>query len=176
MINSGGNRKITKDDLNLWLEAVSDPSALVSSAEINKKSLKSNSSTSQIMRRATSFSSRAIDRNTARAIRKGKLPIEDKIDLHGKTLEEARADLTRFLMQSSDKGLKCVLAITGKGGRFVSDPNSSFTIRGTGVIKAQLPTWLESKELSHVVIGSTTASQRDGGDGARYILLRKVRY
>ena len=42
-----------------------------------------------------------------------------------------------------------------------------------GVIRESLPMWLKDIEFSNYILGHNYASNKDGGDGARYVLLRK---
>ena len=117
----------------------------------------------------------ALDRHAARAIRRRRLVPEDRLDLHGMTQTAAHAALHRFLREAHARGLRCVAVITGKGVR-VSDSGTDadpFTRRETGVLRRALPLWLDNPELAALVIGSEPAPPRDGGDGARYVLLRR---
>ena len=55
-------------------------------------------------------------------------------------------------------------SITGKGGR-----------EGTGVIRAQVPRWLNEPRLRPLILAFEYAQPKDGGMGALYILLRRRR-
>lgn len=101
------------------------------------------------------------DRATETKLKKGKLPLEGRIDLHGMTQEEAHRALRRFITDSLKAGRRTVLVITGKGRA------------GGGVLRRMLPFWLEEPSLQKMVIALTAAQPRDGGDGAFYLRLRK---
>jgi DNA-nicking Smr family endonuclease len=62
--------------------------------------------------------------------------------------------------------VKVVLVITGKGG---SDGE------GRGVLKRQVPMWLEGPELRSLVIGYDNAGIGHGGAGALYVRVRRGR-
>lgn len=116
-----------------------------------------------------------LDRNTARRLGRGALEPEARIDLHGMTAERAHRALTRFILSAHAGGKRCVLVITGKGGR----PRDADLgqIRdyggGAGVLKTLTPEWLRSPPLVGLVVGLFQAHTRHGGDGALYVYLRK---
>ena len=116
-----------------------------------------------------------LDRHAARALRRGVLRIEDRLDLHGMTQAAALTALARFLSDSAAGGMKCVLVITGKGGRTHIDTNNMLVRSDAGVLRDAVPRWLAGPELAPLVVGSRTALPRDGGQGARYVLLRPQR-
>lgn len=105
-----------------------------------------------------------LDRATANRLKKGRLPIEGRIDLHGMRAAEAQRQLARFLRASQAMGRKAVLVITGQG----RDPES----QGRGVIKRETPHWLAA--MPDVVAGYGAADRRHGGAGALYIRLRRL--
>ena len=109
-----------------------------------------------------------LDKRTARRIRRGALPIEARIDLHGFTREEACRRLTRFIAESQMAGRRLVLVVTGKGRR----PEDGMS---TGVIRRETPHWLARPPNAARVLDTAPAQPRDGGDGALYVYLRKLR-
>ena len=118
-----------------------------------------------------------LDRGLARRLRRGEITIEARIDLHGLTRDEAHAALNRFLARSRRAGRRCVLVITGKGGRRAgSGDDAPFMQRdGPGVLRSLVPDWLETGENRARVLAYRTARPGDGGDGAFYVLLRRRR-
>ncbi len=105
-----------------------------------------------------------IDRRTFQRLRRGRLPVEAHLDLHGMTREEAFFALERFLARMQAAGVRCVLVITGRG-----------TLRG-GVLRELLPRWLEAPAVRHRVVAFAPARPEHGGAGAFYLLLRRRRY
>src|SRR3954470_7780375 len=98
---------------------------------------------------------------------RGSEPIEDRIDLHGMRQADAHAALDRFLRRAQARGARVVLVITGKGAR--SGDGSS----ERGVLRRQVPHWLESAALRPLVIGFESAGVGHGGAGALYVRLRR---
>ena len=177
---NGEGRKLSTEELRLWREAMSKHPADLK-IENNQK-ITSNSASHDLSKvnsanNKKTFVSRdapgGIDKHASRAIRRGKIAIEDKIDLHGMTQAQAHNELSKFLKINARRGVRCVLVITGKGGREVRDQSNIFSTRGTGIIRKQLTYWLAEPELASIVIGSEKALPKDRGSGARYVLLRK---
>ncbi len=107
-----------------------------------------------------------IDRRTKQRLARGATEIGGRLDLHGLTQAEAHAALARFLHSAQARDVKVVLVITGKGG---SDGE------GRGVLKRQVPMWLEGAELRSLVIGYDNAGIGHGGAGALYVRVRRGR-
>ncbi|MDE1151364.1 MAG: Smr/MutS family protein [Micavibrio sp.] len=103
------------------------------------------------------------DRATETRLKKGKLGLEGRIDLHGMTQNEAHAALSRFIRASVRQEKRTVLVITGKGRV------------GGGTLRRAVPMWLEDPEFRKMVIAATPAQPKDGGDGALYVRLRRQR-
>ncbi len=66
---------------------------------------------------ALTVRSEALDRQTARKLEGGRLPVEARLDLHGMRQRDAHAALRKFLKAAQGKGHRHVLVITGKGAR-----------------------------------------------------------
>ena len=96
----------------------------------------------------------------AQRLRRGTIPIELRIDLHGMTRAAAAAVLRTRIPQSYASGSRCLLVITGKG---------------RGLLRDDLPMLLSSDGLRELVLGHCLARDKDGGEGARYVLLRRKR-
>jgi len=104
---------------------------------------------------------KGFDRSTETKLRRGQLPLEGWLDLHGMTQAEAFAALHRFIHAAVMQQKRTVLVITGKGQRF------------EGVLKRMVPQWLEEPELAQHIIAITPAQPKDGGSGAFYLRLKK---
>jgi DNA-nicking Smr family endonuclease len=116
-----------------------------------------------------------LDRRQTRRIASGRLEIDARIDLHGMRQSDAHMRLRGFLLDAHARGLKTVLVITGKGGEaqkgdYMAD---AFGQPRRGVLRRNVPAWLDEPELRAVVIGYTTAGVRHGGEGALYVQLRR---
>ena len=106
------------------------------------------------------------DRKLMQKIKKGQFPVQDYVDLHGLTKQEAEIMMRDFLLQSHRLGLRCVLVVHGRG------LNSQDNIP---VLKERLPIWLNRGPVKRFVLAFSTAMPYDGGTGAIYILLKKRR-
>ncbi|NLD39392.1 MAG: DNA mismatch repair protein MutS [Desulfatiglans sp.] len=105
-----------------------------------------------------------IGRNTMRKLKRGELPVQAHIDLHGLTKKDAEEAVRRFLITSHYRGLRCVLIIHGRG---LNSPDS------IPVLKERLPVWLNRGPARKIVMAFSSAQPYDGGTGAIYVLLRK---
>lgn len=118
----------------------------------------------------------AFDRKKVRKIRSGQVEIEARIDLHGMRQDEAHTALVRFLHRCPQNDKRWVLVITGKGKRADRDDDAPFDLtrqRESGVLKRNVPRWLDDAELRPLVVSYTHAAIQHGGEGALYVHLRK---
>lgn len=83
-------------------------------------------------------------------------PPDAVLDLHGKTVEEARSALQTFILKASREGRRLLLVITGKGH------GSS---RGRGILRQELQRWIRQEGSPHVAAYSE-APRALGGSGA----------
>lgn len=117
------------------------------------------------------------DRRKARQIASGRIEVDARIDLHGLYQRDARGSLRAFLFAAHAKGHKTVLVITGKGGGAEEPADGLGALMGErqrGVIKRNVPHWLEEPDLRAMVLSYTQAGPRHGGSGALYVRLRKA--
>ncbi|SBW08775.1 Smr protein/MutS2-like protein [uncultured Alphaproteobacteria bacterium] len=106
-----------------------------------------------------------IDKRTAERFKKGEMQIEARLDLHGLTREAAHDALQDFMRDSFERGRRCVIVVTGKGRR--SD--------GVGILRSEVPRWLNEAQLRPLILSFAYAQPRDGGEGALYVFLRRER-
>lgn len=92
--------------------------------------------------------------------RRGKVEFTRKLDLHDLTQPEAFSKLRHGIIRSFNQNHKCILVVTGKG------------LRGQGVLRQNLPTWLEHPDIRHVIAEFAPAHIKHGGSGAWYVFLR----
>lgn len=124
---------------------------------------------------ANSSAQQELDRRNIRRIAKGRITIDDRIDLHGMRAAEANRALNGFLRQAQADNCKIVLVITGKGQRKVAASGNWMDDRDVGVLRREVPNWLSSGELEDVVLSYRTALPQHGGEGALYVRLRRIR-
>ena len=111
-----------------------------------------------------------LDKASAERLKRGRYPIEARIDLHGMTQDDAHGALGDFIAASARLGRRCVLVITGKGLRRLGDERPDGEI---GVLRSAVPRWLNEGPNRARILAFATAQPRDGGGGAFYVLLRR---
>ena len=94
-------------------------------------------------------------------LKNGALKIHFEIDLHGKTLAEANDFLDMHIHSLLEKNFNCGLIIHGKG--YNSGPDGP-----------KLKSFVQSYLIEHKnTLGFHSASPKDGGTGALYVLFKK---
>ena len=109
-----------------------------------------------------------LERTAKVGLRRGRLAIDARIDLHGMVQAEAHAALTGFLLRARAAGHAYVLVVTGKGGSGYAE---AFAERG--VLRRSVPHWLRGPDLRGIVLGFEEAARHHGGGGALYVRLRR---
>lgn len=122
-----------------------------------------------------------LDRKERRRLSRGHIQVDQTLDLHGMTQDQAYGRLKRRLEMAVKHGNRVVLVITGKGGKrwAQSDGSAAHRTRGDfdqlgGVLRSKVPMWLESPELAKFVRSYGSAAPGHGGDGALYVMLRRL--
>lgn len=105
-----------------------------------------------------------LDKRSAERMKRGEMEIDGRLDLHGMTQDMAHGALTAFVTRAYDAGRRCLLVITGKGYR-----------EGTGVLRANVPRWLNQSPLRECILGFSAARPQHGGEGALYVLVKRRR-
>jgi DNA-nicking Smr family endonuclease len=166
------NPALGRGDRLLWREAVRNvtplrgsPAAFSATPNLLAPAPTEDTHTGRQHRDSTLQRLAGIDRANAERLKRGRHPIEARLDLHGKTQADAHHALAAFIHSSSEAGRRCVLVITGRG----LGPN------GPGVLKSAVPRWLEEAGLRRKILAIAQAQPRDGGAGAVYLLLRRRR-
>jgi DNA-nicking Smr family endonuclease len=109
-----------------------------------------------------------IDIRSVERLKRGRMAIDGRIDLHGMTQAEAHSALQGFVASAVAGGRRCVLVITGRGAWGEE--------RATrGVLRRMVPRWLNEPQIRPHVLAFTEAHPKDGGAGALYLLLRRRR-
>lgn len=102
-----------------------------------------------------------IQHGVFRKLRLGQYPIDARLDLHRKTVEEARREVWGFIRDCLRYELRTVMILHGKGDRNKEQ---------TALLKSYVNHWL--REMPEV-LAFHSAQPRHGGTGAVYLLLRK---
>jgi len=106
-----------------------------------------------------------VDSRTLDRLRRGRLRPEARLDLHGMTQDKAHRALNRFIAEAQSSGVRSTIIITGKGR--ISE--------GGGVLRNQVPQWLNAPGIRPSILAFAPAQPKDGGAGALYVLLRRRR-
>ena len=112
-----------------------------------------------------------MDQKTFGRLKRGRLSPEARIDLHGMTQAAAHPALIGFILRAQADGKRLVLVITGKG-RVREEDQGPIPTR-PGVLRRQVPHWLETPPLAQLVLQVQHAHQKHGGSGAFYVYLRR---
>ncbi|MCQ4160463.1 Smr/MutS family protein [Roseomonas sp. GC11] len=102
-----------------------------------------------------------LDHSRWKDLRRGRTRPERTLDLHGRRAQDAWAAVRAFLHSAHAEGLRCVAIVTGKGPA----PDG-------GVLKRELPHWLNAPDLRPLLLG---AAHPAPNQGAVHLLLRRRR-
>ena len=98
-----------------------------------------------------------------------------RLDLHGLSLNQANNVVKKFIIESFKNGYRKLLIITGKGLRSKVHKNP-YLSEQMNVLKNSVPEFIKNDEdLFEKISRMSTADLKDGGEGAFYIFLKKVK-
>jgi DNA-nicking Smr family endonuclease len=103
-----------------------------------------------------------LDGSTWNRFRAGRVAPVRTLDLHGRTAQRAFHALHAFLNAAHADRVRCVEVITGRG-----------SAEGGGVLRRELPIWLNLPELRPLVLAA--AHPHPANSGAVRLLLRRLR-
>lgn len=103
-----------------------------------------------------------LDRRRWEDLRRGRLRPERTLDLHGKRAAEAHTEVRTFVLAAHAAGLRCIAIVTGKGAG-----------EAGGVLRRELPHWLNAPELRGLILA--LAHPHQANVGAVHLLLRRRR-
>ena len=109
-------------------------------------------------------------------LKKGKIPIDKKIDFHGMTLFEAETLFSKTIINCYENNLRCLLFVTGKGVLKKSTENSAQVKLYYGKIRSGFFSWVKKNELQQHILAVEQANIEHGADGAFFVYLRKNRF
>ena len=174
------NGEISKKDLALWIEVTKTTDKIFKNKEkktilqktpINKESFSKTKETLLQERKKSavlqpidlriSDKKFGLEKSTIKNLKRGRYKNDGKTDLHGMNLYTAEKHLTNFILDQYEKENRNLLVVSGKG------------VYGQGKIRQEIPIWFGKKPLIDIVYAYTNALQKDGGEGAFYIRLRK---
>lgn len=97
----------------------------------------------------------------ATKLHEGRYAVQDCLDLHGFTVDEAKVEIELFFRNTLRRRLRCIKIIHGRGLRSPDGP----------VLKKAVIQWLSGRFRKYI-LSFVTARPCDGGLGALYVLLR----
>ncbi len=96
-----------------------------------------------------------------------------RFDLHGLTLDEANEKVREIVKSCIEKNFREILLITGKG--LHSNQENVYKSSNFSKLKFSVPEFINSDpEISKLIISIDNPSQKEGGEGALLIKLRKL--
>ena len=104
--------------------------------------------------------SAGLDKRSADKLRKGKMVIDARLDMHGMSQEQAHRALNAFIEAAFVTQKRCVQVVTGKG---------------KGILQQAVPEWLNQMPNRARIISFTHTPQHQGGTGALNILIKRQR-
>jgi DNA-nicking Smr family endonuclease len=107
-----------------------------------------------------SFKRDGVQHGVFRHFKQGRYGIDASIDLHGRTVAQARQEVFEFLRECTEQNIRCAMITHGKG--LHRDPPA--------LLKSCVNHWLQ--QVDEVLAFHSSAVQH-GGSGSTYVLLRK---
>ena len=104
---------------------------------------------------------KSLDINNDKVVRRGRVDIDARIDLHDMTQMDAKPALLRAVIRASNANKRCLLVITGKG------------LRGDGVLRRNFPVWIADSTIRPLIANYAPAHIKHGGGGAWYVFIKR---
>ena len=95
--------------------------------------------------------------------------------MHGYTLEEANKKIEMLINQYFEEKVEKVIVITGKGLRSKTIDNP-YVSKDLSILKNSVPEYINTNlKIKNKIKSISKAEEKDGGEGAFYIFLRKFK-
>ena len=104
-------------------------------------------------------------------LKKGKIPIDKKIDFHGLTLSQAEIVFFETIEECYYAGFRSLLFVTGKG--VLKKTNTDEIKLYYGKIRNNFSLWIQEQKAQKYILGVEQATIEYGADGAFFVYLRK---
>ena len=143
--------------------------------KLNKKTISNNSRKQTITEHKVSNSEFKLSFNEVnKELKRGKINIDRRIDLHGYGLLEAHEKLISEVKKNYNKNKRCLLIITGKGvHKKIENEQDANPKLFYGKIKNSIINWINEDDLKKYILTYQDAGFEHGGDGALFVYLRK---
>ncbi len=110
-------------------------------------------------------------------LKRGKINIDRRIDLHGYNLVEAYEKFITEVKKNYNKNKRCILFITGKGVHKKTENEQDKSQKlFYGKIKNSIINWINEDDLKKYILTYQDAGFEHGGDGAIFVYLRKKKF
>ena len=105
-----------------------------------------------------------VDPREVGRLRRAQIPIDGTLDLHGKTLLDAKAAVLEYVGRRRRQGDRAILIVHGKGAH---------SSRGQAVLRGELGAWLSQGTAAKHVLAFASRLDADERSGALAVLLAK---
>lgn len=175
--NSGRSRLLSPDEVELWTRVTADvrpapgrshrrlPETGVRAPEPKAAPTPTQVAEKKSVTRPSPPPVVDLDHRTRTKLRRGRLEVDAKLDLHGLRQAEAQRALFDFLRRAQVGGARMAIVVTGKGVRSEEG----------GVLRRLVPLWLQAPHLRDIVVSFGEAARNHGGEGALYVQIRRPR-
>jgi len=110
-------------------------------------------------------------------LKRGKINIDRRIDLHGYSLVEAHEKFISEVKKNYNNNKRCLLIITGKGiNKKIENEQYTSPKLFYGKIKNSIINWINEEDLKKYILTYQDAGFEHGGDGALFVYLRKKKF
>jgi DNA-nicking Smr family endonuclease len=106
-----------------------------------------------------------VDPREVGRLRRAQYPIDGTLDLHGKTVPDAKAAVVEFVARRRRQGDRAILIVHGKG---------LHSSRGHAVLRGELGAWLSQGIAARHVLAFASRLEGDERSGALAVLLAKL--
>ena len=97
------------------------------------------------------------------------------IDLHGQSLDQANINIQKFINKCYQESINKIIIVTGKGLHSKNE-NDPFVSKDLSILKYSVPEFIKNnKDLMTKINNIQEADIKDGGSGAFYIYLKKIK-
>ena len=97
------------------------------------------------------------------------------IDLHGQSLDQANINIQKFINKCYQESINKIIIVTGKGLHSKNE-NDPFVSKDMSILKYSVPEFIKNnKDLMTKINYIQEADIKDGGSGAFYIYLKKIK-
>ena len=140
--------------------------------EVEVKKLNHNFKTDTVANVSFNFENTPLNKK----LKKGKIPIDQKVDFHGMSLLEAEILFSETIFNCYENKSRCLLFITGKGVLKKNYENSDQIKLYYGKIRNSFFSWIKKNELQKYILAVEQANMDHGADGAFFVYLRKNKF